>query len=689
MNFIKTKFLNLFILVLALIFLCSCYDIINVKQQKDEYANNTITPVVYLNVYQAHDKALTPYFGMVVPLGWTVNDNIVYTRTYNNISSKIGTMSFDEELKQKMEILDPAPDGYTWWVGTGSTMISKNGIYRAYPKIKTGAHTGIYSIDYMAGDSWNGLNIQRSNDHKLRMVNEETVIGLTAITEGNSIQIKWKPISSDIQIMGYYLFRNGNKVSEAVISDNFYTDDKPPAGSHKYIVTPVYMDGSTGSKSEPASICYASCGTSMRFDSEDASVVIFDDPSLNFSSTFTLEAWFNYESSSASEARIISKGTDGSSYELLLTTSDTDKFIEFHLPVGKLQSSTPIAADTWYHVAAVYTGHEMKIYINGELDCEKYVTGFCEFDSYPLIIGRASHDKTNFAGLIDDVRIWDTHRSADQIKSNFSSDIDNTADHLVGYYNMSEGCSKQTDDASMQKNSGFLAGSCWCPATFPYVESVSSQSNPVLKIPVINYLESENHPEDIYLEFKINPAVFNFEGIISANTMFAAYDYSAIVLPDGTIKIKASKISNILQNPEVLLYLDLKAKIPHVKSSLDFIKCIADEHPNRVKSGDIIVSNPTYKLSSAFPSNAGITNNAVLLYPNPASSCVSIQLEEISDQAELRILNISGKEVLRSTYLENESNTIQKINLSGFSKGIYLINLRTNGKILVSKLAVN
>jgi len=80
------------------------------------------------------------------------------------------------------------------------------------------------------------------------------------------------------------------------------------------------------------------------------------------------------------------------------------------------------------------------------------------------------------------------------------------------------------------------------------------------------------------------------------------------------------------------------------------------------------------------------SNNAnISLFPNPATGMVNIVLNGISGNAVMNIYSIQGQEVLNK---ELNGNLKTELDLSGLSKGIYLIRI-TNEKInLFSKLIV-
>ena len=79
-------------------------------------------------------------------------------------------------------------------------------------------------------------------------------------------------------------------------------------------------------------------------------------------------------------------------------------------------------------------------------------------------------------------------------------------------------------------------------------------------------------------------------------------------------------------------------------------------------------------------------NHDLGIYPNPANDRLSIQTSEGELIYSIEIFDYLGKSVLR----QNESNTIQTIDVSTLSNGLYLINLfEKSGKVYSRKFIVN
>ena len=83
-----------------------------------------------------------------------------------------------------------------------------------------------------------------------------------------------------------------------------------------------------------------------------------------------------------------------------------------------LNGATEVNADEWHHVAGVYDGRVMKLYVDGKLDATKpWAGGIAKNNSDVLIGENVEQPNRCFDGLIDDVRIYNYALSESEIKA--------------------------------------------------------------------------------------------------------------------------------------------------------------------------------------------------------------------------------------------------------------------------------
>jgi hypothetical protein len=153
----------------------------------------------------------------------------------------------------------------------------------------------------------------------------------------------------------------------------------------------------------------------------------------------TISAWINSTSFPVDDAAIVSSHT-GIGYQLDTTVDKGPRTIGFKLgnECGALMArygATPLAVDTWYHVAGVYDAEArtLDVYLNGEPDNGVLlgsVTGRQRSSRAAVYVGRRSNlEGFEFAGSIDDVRLY----SRALTKAEIVADMQRTAtDGLAG-----------------------------------------------------------------------------------------------------------------------------------------------------------------------------------------------------------------------------------------------------------------
>ena len=79
----------------------------------------------------------------------------------------------------------------------------------------------------------------------------------------------------------------------------------------------------------------------------------------------------------------------------------------------------------WHHVAGVYDGTQKILYVDGNIDASANTTGSIDGSTYRVQIGEnAQATGRNWAGLIDDVRIYSKALSVNEIKETMRGELD-------------------------------------------------------------------------------------------------------------------------------------------------------------------------------------------------------------------------------------------------------------------------
>jgi hypothetical protein len=162
------------------------------------------------------------------------------------------------------------------------------------------------------------------------------------------------------------------------------------------------------------------------FDGTNDYVSVADNPALDPTSAITVEVWINPSSHVGSFDPIVKKAGEGldQSHGYALEFLGNDVVFWVYLSGGAAwQASTSafVPFGTWTHVAGVYDGSAIRLYVNGALaGSPTFVAGSIVRSKNPLNIGRdpANPDRL-YHGLIDEVSLYNRALTADEIHAIF------------------------------------------------------------------------------------------------------------------------------------------------------------------------------------------------------------------------------------------------------------------------------
>lgn len=150
-------------------------------------------------------------------------------------------------------------------------------------------------------------------------------------------------------------------------------------------------------------------------------------PDMELTGDFTIEAWVK-----------LASGIDV--YDTLLGQEGIGPDINFYqqkmrlfvveAPWDAVTANTLIKENSWTHVAITRLGSDLALYINGTLDANGNWAGTLPIQA----LGRGNRNRDDKFGQMDEVRIWDVARSADQISLNFNQSVDPLSEGLLRYW---------------------------------------------------------------------------------------------------------------------------------------------------------------------------------------------------------------------------------------------------------------
>ena len=177
--------------------------------------------------------------------------------------------------------------------------------------------------------------------------------------------------------------------------------------------------------------------TSLNFDGTD------DYVSTNYSGILgdndrTVEFWF--KTSEAGPKGFIEWGTQANAQRFTIGVNSSKIRVEIF--GSGIQSTTNINDDKWHHVAVVYNSslptNKLSIYIDGALDQSgNFHTTLNTTNTANVMIGQSNlFANRPINGEMDEVRIWDTAKSQEEIQDGMFHELDGSEANLTAYYSM-------------------------------------------------------------------------------------------------------------------------------------------------------------------------------------------------------------------------------------------------------------
>ena len=206
--------------------------------------------------------------------------------------------------------------------------------------------------------------------------------------------------------------------------------------------------GSGGSKSANASIAVtldrapvAGFGGALALESSRSEgVQVAHNAALNFGTgSFTIEAWFKRASSVNGFYTLVGKQADagGTGFYLRFNTHKLSFAVGTSSSANSVDGNLSITDNTWHHVAAVVdaSASTMSLYVDGVLDHSSAFALARTVDSGAALgLGFKPGYGEHFDGVIDDVRLWSTARTAAEIREFMRTPLSGAETGLVGYW---------------------------------------------------------------------------------------------------------------------------------------------------------------------------------------------------------------------------------------------------------------
>lgn len=242
---------------------------------------------------------------------------------------------------------------------------------------------------------------------------------------------EWITLGAAVEQMGLWSIVSGPAGGGEVFSDStspsstFYS---PNLGTYTLRWT------TSCNTTDDVVIVFENCDK-INFDGIDDHINFNNKFNVN-SGAFSIEVWLKSNATNGNTQTIYSKrfntsSTDG--YDLRLVNNT----LSFNWNNGNSITSTyPIDSNRWYHVAVTFSGSNYNLYIDGILVAEPISGSNPSSNSVNFIVGAMDQNNLTpfnyFNGWMDELRIWDTELTANQIHQMMNQEIRTDGSNVQG-----------------------------------------------------------------------------------------------------------------------------------------------------------------------------------------------------------------------------------------------------------------
>ncbi len=202
-----------------------------------------------------------------------------------------------------------------------------------------------------------------------------------------------------------------------------------------YIIKGINYGSGTTFAAQPRKISVI--GRALEFDGIDDAVEIPSSIGGSSMTSGTIEAWV-YPKSNTTSQPIVTLRNNGASFSHTLSIENGN--LRFQGANGAVATdATQLDTAFWYHVAVKFNATEVTFYLNGELG--SIVSGNFSLsagnETTKATIGNLSN--SFFFGRIDEVRIWNTQRTQQQIQQYMNAPFTTDEEGMEAYWKLNEG----------------------------------------------------------------------------------------------------------------------------------------------------------------------------------------------------------------------------------------------------------
>lgn len=172
------------------------------------------------------------------------------------------------------------------------------------------------------------------------------------------------------------------------------------------------------------------------FDGINDNIQVANRDLLNFRNGLSITCRLYIENFTGNEQHPVSHGSWEKRYKISISGNKIRFTLNTTNSVKDLDSETEVLSGKWYHLAVVYDGYYMEIWLDSKLDAFTSQSGLINITDYKLVFGQNLPDQNgyNFNGSLDAVSIFNYALTEENILESF--ELTSKPDYTLPDYSM-------------------------------------------------------------------------------------------------------------------------------------------------------------------------------------------------------------------------------------------------------------
>jgi YD repeat-containing protein len=235
----------------------------------------------------------------------------------------------------------------------------------------------------------------------------------TTFTSGSTIVIDATATDNDGTVSKVDFYQGATLLGTDTSSPYTFIWNNIPSGGYSLTAKATDDNGAvTTSSAVTVNVVNSLSFHSLSLNGTSSYVSVPNSSTINISGPITIEAWIKLSSVNGNYQDIVCReawaqaGTGGG-YEFAITNTGKLRLdlYQSHNQYTTAIGATTVTTNTWHHVAGVFDGSQMRVYLDGALDGSLSTTNGPASGTSALNIGKSTYTTYYFGGLIDEVRI--------------------------------------------------------------------------------------------------------------------------------------------------------------------------------------------------------------------------------------------------------------------------------------------